>query len=49
VRSAVKAGVMALILLDATVAAGFAGWWYGLLVLALFPLSRWLAGRFAVT
>jgi 4-hydroxybenzoate polyprenyltransferase len=49
VRLAVKAGVMALILLDATVAAGFAGWWYGLLVLALFPLSRWLAGRFAVT
>lgn len=49
VRLAVKAGVMALILLDATVAAGFAGWWYGLLVLALFPVSRWLAGRFAVT
>ena len=49
VRLAVKAGVMALILLDATVAASFAGWWYGLLVLALFPLSRWLAGRFAVT
>lgn len=49
VRRAVKAGVMALILLDATVAAVFAGWWYGLLVLALFPLSRWLAGRFAVT
>lgn len=49
VRRAVKAGVMALILLDATVAAGFAGWWYGLLVLALFPVSRFLAGRFAVT
>ncbi|SMB99557.1 UbiA prenyltransferase [Hymenobacter roseosalivarius DSM 11622] len=49
VRRAVKAGVMALILLDATVAAGFAGWAYGLGVLALFPLSRWLAGHFAVT
>jgi 4-hydroxybenzoate polyprenyltransferase len=49
VRQAVRAGVLALILLDATVAAGFAGWWYGLLVLALLPLSRWLAGRFAVT
>lgn len=49
VRLAVKAGVMALILLDATVAAGFAGWWYGLVVLALFPISRLLAGLFAVT
>ena len=49
VRRAVKAGVMALILLDATVATGFAGWGYGLAVPALFPLSRWLAGRFAVT
>jgi 4-hydroxybenzoate polyprenyltransferase len=49
VRLAVKAGVMALILLDATVAAGFAGWWYGLVVLALFPLSRLLASLFAVT
>lgn len=49
IRLAVKAGIMALILLDATVAAGFAGWWYGLLVLALFPLSRLLAKVFAVT
>ncbi len=49
VRLAVKAGVMALILLDATVAAGFAGWWYGLVVLALFPVSRLLARLFAVT
>lgn len=49
IRLAVKAGVMALILLDATVAAGFAGWWYGLLVLALFPVSRLLANLFAVT
>ncbi|WP_375438293.1 UbiA-like protein EboC [uncultured Hymenobacter sp.] len=49
IRLAVKAGVMALILLDATVAAGFAGWWYGLIVLALFPVSRLLANLFAVT
>ncbi|WP_317175089.1 UbiA prenyltransferase family protein [Hymenobacter qilianensis] len=49
VRLAVKAGIMALILLDATIAAGFAGWWYGLIVLALFPLSRLLARVFAVT
>jgi 4-hydroxybenzoate polyprenyltransferase len=49
VRLAVKAGIMALILLDATIAAGFAGWWYGLIILALFPLSRLLARVFAVT
>ncbi|TGE22311.1 polyprenyltransferase [Hymenobacter aquaticus] len=49
VRQAVKAGVMALILLDATLAAGFAGWQYGVLVLLLFPVSRLLARVFAVT
>jgi 4-hydroxybenzoate polyprenyltransferase len=49
IRLAVKAGIMALILLDATLAAGFAGWWYGLIVLALFPVSVLLARVFAVT
>jgi hypothetical protein len=49
IRRAVKAGVMALIMLDATIAAGFAGWWYGLLILALFPIARLLARAFAVT
>jgi len=49
IRLAVKAGVIALILMDATIAAGFAGWFYGLLVLALFPVSRFLAKQFAVT
>lgn len=49
IRLAVKAGVIALIMMDATIAAGFAGWWYGLLVLALFPISRFLARQFAVT
>jgi 4-hydroxybenzoate polyprenyltransferase len=49
IRLAVKAGVMAVILMDATLAAGFADWRYGLLVLALFPLSRFLARQFAVT
>lgn len=49
IRRAVKAGVMALILLDATVAASFAGWQYGLLLLLLFPLARLLARAFAVT
>ena len=46
---AVKAGVLSLIVLDAALAAIFAGWLYGLLVLLLLPVSRWLAGRFAVT
>ena len=46
---AVKAGVIALIAMDAAIAAAFAGWFYGLLVLALLPVSRWLARYFAVT
>ncbi len=49
IRLAVKAGVIALIIMDATIAAGFAGWQYGLIVLLLFPLSRLLAKLFAVT
>lgn len=49
IRLAVKAGVIALILMDATIAAGFAGWQYGLIVLILFPVSRFLAKQFAVT
>ncbi len=46
---AVKAGVLSLIVLDAAVAAIFGGWVYGLSVLLLLPISRWLATRFAVT
>ena len=49
IRAAVKAGVLSLIVLDATVAAGFAGWPYGLLVLSLLPISIGLAQLFAVT
>ncbi len=49
IRKAVKTGVLSLILLDATVAAGFAGWLYGLLVLALLFVSMGLAKLFAVT
>ena len=48
-RQAVKAGILALIVLDAALAAGFAGWPYGLAVLSLLPLSRGLSGLFAVT
>jgi len=46
---AVKAGVIALIVMDAAIAASFAGWMYGLLVLTLLPISRYLARIFAIT
>jgi 4-hydroxybenzoate polyprenyltransferase len=46
---AVKAGVLALIIMDAALATAFAGWLYGLLVLLLFPISRFIAKAFAVT
>ncbi|MBE9205159.1 UbiA-like protein EboC [Nostoc sp. LEGE 06077] len=49
IRIAVKAGVLSLIILDTTVAAGFAGLSYGLLVLSLLPISMILAKIFAVT
>ena len=49
IQTAVKAGVLSLIVLDATIAAGFTNWIYGLSVLALLPLSRFLAKTFAVT
>lgn len=49
IRNAVKAGVLSLIILDASMAAGFAGILYGLLVLALLFVSISLAKIFAVT
>ncbi|MBD6614584.1 polyprenyltransferase [Komarekiella sp. 'clone 1'] len=49
IRTAVKVGVLSLIILDATVASGFAGLYYGLLVLLLLPVSMKLAQLFAVT
>ncbi|MBE7384856.1 MAG: UbiA-like protein EboC [Leptolyngbya sp. SIO1E4] len=49
VQQAVKSGVLSLVALDAAIAAGFAGWVYGLEVLALLPLSMALARLFAVT
>lgn len=48
-RKAVKAGVISMIILDATIAAGFAGWEIGLIILVLLPVSRWIGGYFAVT
>ena len=49
IQTAVKAGVLSLIVLDATIAAGFTNWIYALSILALLPLSRLLAKAFAVT
>ncbi|WP_242045614.1 MULTISPECIES: UbiA-like protein EboC [unclassified Calothrix] len=49
IRNAVKVGVLSLIILDATMAAGFAGLPYGLLVLILLPISLSFAKIFAVT
>ncbi|WP_218081226.1 UbiA-like protein EboC [Anthocerotibacter panamensis] len=49
IRRAVRAGVLALIVLDAALAACFAGLVYALGVLLLLPISRGLARRFAVT
>ena len=37
IKNAVKAGVISIIALDALLAAGFATWWYGLLVIMLLP------------
>ncbi len=49
IRSAVRAGVLSLIALNSALAAGFSHWLYGLAVLSLLPLSRFLAKQFAVT
>jgi hypothetical protein len=48
IRGAVKAGVLSLIMLDAAIAAVFAGWAYALVALMLFPVSRLLARLFPV-
>ncbi|NAS12093.1 UbiA-like protein EboC [Poritiphilus flavus] len=49
IRKAVISGVLGLVILDASWAAGFGVWWYGLLVLLLLPLSMALSKLFAVT
>lgn len=49
IKKAVKAGIIALIVLDSTIASGFAGWEYGIGVLLLLPLSMLLGKAFAVT
>ena len=49
IRKAVKAGVLALIALNAAISASFAGWVFSLAILLLLPLSLLLAKLFAVT
>lgn len=49
VFKAVKAGVLALIVLDAALAAGFAGIEYGIFILLLLPISMKLAKLFSVS
>jgi len=49
IGKAVKWGVLGLIPMDAALAASFAGWQAGLLILILLPLSLGLARLFAVT
>ncbi|MEM7513498.1 MAG: UbiA-like protein EboC [Bacteroidota bacterium] len=49
IMKAVKAGIIALIVMDASIAAGFGGWIPGLVVLVLLPISFALSKMFAVT
>lgn len=49
IRKAVTLGIVSLIVLDAAIASGYAGWWYGLILLVLIPLTIFMAKKFAVT
>jgi len=49
IGKAVKAGVIAQIVVNAVLASIFAGWSFGILVVLLLPLSFWIARKFAVT
>ena len=49
IGKAVKFGVLALIILDATLAVGFTDWKYGLAIVLLLPISLFLGKLFAVT
>tara|TARA_R110000868_G_scaffold132897_1_gene344203 strand:- start:6117 stop:7019 length:903 start_codon:yes stop_codon:yes gene_type:complete len=49
IKKAVMAGVISIIVLDATLAVGFSCWWVGLITLLLLPLSIFLSKLFAVT
>jgi 4-hydroxybenzoate polyprenyltransferase len=49
IGKSVKAAVISLIIVNASLAAAFSGWMIGVIVLLLLPLSLWLAKKFAVT
>lgn len=49
IQKAVKSGVLSLIVMDAAIASGFAGWAYAVAILLLLPCSIALAKWFAVT
>ena len=49
IRNAVKAGIISLIVMDASLAACFGGWGNGLIILGLLPVSILLSKLFAVT
>lgn len=49
IGKAVKAGVVALIIMNASWAAAFGSFYFALFILALLPASLWLAKVFAVT
>lgn len=49
IGKSVKAAVISLIIVNASVASAFSGWPIGLVVLLLLPVSLWLAKKFAVT
>ena len=49
IKKAVMAGVLSLVVLDASIAVSFSTWWFGLLILALLPISKALSKLFAVT
>jgi 4-hydroxybenzoate polyprenyltransferase len=49
IKKAVKRGVISLIIMNSALAAGFAGFIPGLIVLALLPISYWFSKLFAVT
>lgn len=49
IRHAIKRGVLALIVLNSALAAGFAGFVYGIVILLLLPFSILLSRLFSVT
>lgn len=49
IGKSVKAAVISLIIVNASIATSFSGWPIGIIVLLLLPVSLWLAKKFAVT